>query len=222
MPINRHYQSLSELPSVLPVFPLTGVLLLPGAQLPLNIFEPRYLKMTDDALASHRMIGMIQPANPEDSLQGSPSLRQIGCAGRITHLAETGDGRYLLTLSGIARFRIVEECATSCLYRACKVDFSEFGSDLQSIPEDMTIDRDYFVQTLRSFSNAKNLRIDHKEISQATNETLVNAIAIMGPFGPEEKQALLESPTIRSRADALIAIMEIDLAHKMGANKNLQ
>lgn len=221
MPLNNSYSSTSQLPSLLPVFPLTGVLLLPGSELPLNIFEPRYLRLIDDAIASHRTVGMIQPKDPAGNLFGTLPLRRIGCAGRITQFSETGDRRYIIGLTGVMRFRIREETTTVEPYRLCDVDYSEFEHDLQS-PPDVEIDREKFIQTLQSFSVARQIRLDPDELKRTTNDVLVNAVSVIGPFGPEEKQLLLEAPTIKSRADALITMMEIASAGDLGEYGKLQ
>jgi Lon protease-like protein len=216
-----NYQTIDSLPALVPVFPLPGVLLLPQAQLPLNIFEPRYLAMTDAAIRTDRIVGMIQPTDAGASLQGKPELRTVGCAGRITQFAETGDGRYLLTLTGVARFRITDELDTVTPYRQCNVTYGDFTADLEA-PEDGGIDRNAVIEALKEFSKARNLRIDWRDIDKASNAMLINAMAMMGPFGPEEKQALLEAPDIKSRGDTLIAIIEIDLAKTCSATSKLQ
>ncbi len=221
MSMNSPPASTGDLPSVIPVFPLPGVLLLPGAQLPLNIFEPRYLSMTDDAIKSNRIIGMIQPSDPAVSLQGAPDLRPVGCAGRITQFSETGDGRYLMTLTGLARFRVIEELEALTTYRQCKVEFEEFASDLVS-EDDSLIDRDNVIATLKQFTEKRNMRVDWSDIDKAKTTVLINAMAMMGPFAANEKQALLEAPDIRSRADTLTAIIEFELAKSAGSSTKLQ
>jgi Lon protease-like protein len=220
MSINKPYESPAELPMVIPVFPLPGVLLLPRGDLPLNIFEPRYLAMVDDALKAHRLIGMIQPASPAGEA-GASRLETIGCAGRITQFAETGDGRYMLALTGIARYRILDELTVVTPYRQCRVDFTDFRGDLTSAAGEAEIDRKLILRTLEKFAKANRLRVDWGEVEQAPSEMLVNALSMMCPFGPGEKQALLEAPDLKSRADVLIAITEIDLARK-GAPNQLQ
>ena len=219
--MNSPPRSTDQLPAVIPVFPLPGVLLLPGAQLPLNIFEPRYLAMTDAAIKSDRLIGMIQPFDAAVSLQGNPELRPVGCAGRITQFAETGDGRYLMTLTGVARFQITEELDTTTNYRQCKVDFDAFASDLvQSDGEE--IDRIALLAILRQFTEARHIRIDWKDIEKATNTMLVNAMSMMGPFGPDERQALLEAHDVKARAETLTAMIEFELAKTAGTTDKLQ
>lgn len=220
MSINTPYASPAELPAMLPVFPLPGALLLPRGDLPLNVFEPRYLAMVDDVLKSHRLIGMIQPAPVLDALEAS-ALAAVGCAGRITQFAETGDGRYLLALTGVARYRIVDEPTVMTPYRQCRVDFAEFCDDFAAARGEAEVDRTSILRTLEKFADANRLRVDWDEVEQAPNEILVNALSMMCPFGPGEKQALLEARDLKSRADVLIAITEIDLARR-GASSQLQ
>ena len=208
---NARYLKPTDLPEVLPVFPLPGVLLLPDGHLPLNIFEPRYLAMVDAALAGHRLIGMVQPAlqAPEAGMAGG-ALSPIGCVGRITSFSETGDGRYILSLTGVCRFRLLEEVSDSAPYRSFR--HAPFGLDLTGEDEDETVDRDNLLRVFRAFLDANQLDADWESVERAANRTLVNSLAMMSPFGPAEKQALLEAPDLKSRADALIAIMEIVLA----------
>jgi uncharacterized protein len=222
MTMNEHYHGPGELPHVLPVFPLTGVLLLPRGQLPLNIFEKRYLAMIDDVMRSHRIIGMIQP-NPELNKTGSiPALFSVGCAGRITQIAETGDGRYHLTLTGVARFRILKEVEAETPYRQCEVDFGPFVSDFDAHQGENQVDREGVIRTLREFAETNNLQIDWKSISEVPNEALVNALSMMSPFGPKEKQALLEANDLKGRAEVLVAITEFELARGKSETMRLQ
>lgn len=221
MAMNNPYSAPEEVPDVIAVLPLTGALLLPRGELPLNIYEPRYLAMIDDAMKSHRIIGMIQP---EDNAAAPdiPSLLAIGCAGRITQIAETGDGRYHLTLTGISRFRIVEEIVAMTLYRQCRVDFSAFLTDFTPRVGENAVDRDSVLRTLRDFAEANQLQIDWTSIREAPNEALVNALSMMSPYGPKEKQALLEAPDLKARAEVLVAITEIELARGKNASSPLQ
>jgi len=221
MAMNNPYSAPEEAPNVIAVFPLTGALLLPRGELPLNIFEPRYLAMVDDAMKSHRIIGMVQPQE-SNSYSNVPSLLQVGCAGRITQLAETGDGRYLLTLTGIARFRILEEIPAVTPYRQCRIDFSDFRSDFTPRMGENAVDRESVIRTLRDFAEANQLQIDWNSIHEAPNEALVNALAMMSPYGPKEKQALLEAPDLKARAEVLIAITEIELARGKHPSSPLQ
>jgi Lon protease-like protein len=215
MPINAEYRGPGELPEVIPVFPLPGALLLPRGQMPLNIFEPRYLSMIDDAFRDgHRLIGMIQPDITHSSDEDRPELFRIGCVGRITQLAETGDGRYILELTGVSRFKVVEELTVLTAYRQCSVDYFPFIDDFTARKGEDAVDREALLAVLSDFLKANNLRVDWEGIENAPNEALVNALAMMSPYGPAEKQAMLEAPDLKTRAEILIAITQIDLAKK--------
>ncbi|HEY1360630.1 MAG TPA: LON peptidase substrate-binding domain-containing protein [Xanthobacteraceae bacterium] len=214
MPMNAVYQSAGDLPDVIPVFPLPGALLLPRGQMPLNIFEPRYLAMVDDALRNgHRLIGMIQPDETHPGAGDKPSLFDVGCVGRITQLAETGDGRYLLQLTGIARFRVEDELAADTPYRQCRVRYA-FADDFIARKGEEQVDRQSLLRALSDFLKANNLKADWQGIENAPNEALVNALAMMSPYGAAEKQALLEAPDLKTRAEILIAVTAIELAKK--------
>ncbi|MCI0467604.1 MAG: LON peptidase substrate-binding domain-containing protein [Beijerinckiaceae bacterium] len=212
MSMNRAYGGLDELPLVFPVFPLAGVLLLPRGELPLNVFEPRYLAMVDDALKGERVIGMIQPDPESPATAAVPALAAIGCAGRITQFAESGDGRYLITLTGIARFKIEEEIASLTPYRQCRCNFEPFLIDFKPRAGEDLVDREGVLRTLREFAETNHLQIDWNSIHNAPNEALVNALSMMSPCSPREKQALLEAQDLKGRADVLVAITEIELA----------
>ncbi|WP_024515013.1 LON peptidase substrate-binding domain-containing protein [Bradyrhizobium sp. Tv2a-2] len=215
MPINADYRGPGDLPEVIPVFPLPGALLLPRGQMPLNIFEQRYLSMVDDAFRDgHRLIGMIQPDAAHSRSEERPVLFSIGCVGRITQLAETGDGRYILELTGVCRFRVVEEMTVLTAYRQCKVDYFPFIDDFTARKGEDAVDREALLAVLSDFLKANNLSVDWEGIENAPNEALVNALAMMSPYGPAEKQAMLEAPDLKTRAEILIAITEIDLAKK--------
>jgi uncharacterized protein len=216
MPMNMVYRSPSDLPASLPVFPLPAVLLLPRGEMPLNIFEPRYLQMFDEALAGDRMIGMIQPEfdSPEDAPR--PPLVDIGCAGRITGFQETGDGRYLVTLTGVTRFRIAEELDVITPYRRCRPIYEEFAEDLMPGAGEDAVDRPALMKTLKAYLAANQLEADWSGIRGASNEALVNALSMMSPYGAREKQALLEAPTLKERAEILVAVTEMDLAKTRG------
>ncbi|WP_407149624.1 LON peptidase substrate-binding domain-containing protein [Bradyrhizobium sp. ORS 86] len=215
MPINAEYRGPAELPEVIPVFPLPGALLLPRGQMPLNIFEPRYLAMVDDALRDgHRLIGMIQPDVTHSPNEANPVLFRVGCAGRITQLAESGDGRYILELTGVARFKVIEELTVQTPYRQCKVDFFSFTNDFTARKGEEAVDRKALLEVLADFLEANNLKVDWEGIEAAPNEALVNALAMMSPYGPAEKQAMLEAPDLKTRAEILIAVTEMDLAKK--------
>jgi Lon protease-like protein len=211
-----------EMPGVLPMFPLSGALLLPRGQLPLNIFEPRYLAMIDDALRSHRMIGMIQPDPEAPQERATPPLLKIGCAGRITQFAESGDGRYIITLTGVSRFALVEEVVAMTPYRQSRIDCLPFAADFLPRAGEEQVDRDGVLKALRDFAEENNLQIDWDSINQAPNEALVNALSMMSPFGPREKQALLEAEDLKGRAEVLVAITEIELARGKNAPQTLQ
>ncbi|AZO80621.1 MULTISPECIES: LON peptidase substrate-binding domain-containing protein [unclassified Bosea (in: a-proteobacteria)] len=212
MGMNAVYSGPEDCPAVIPLFPLAGALLLPRGQMPLNIFEPRYLAMIDDALRTHRVIGMIQP-EPENGRQSQvPALLQVGCLGRITQFAETGDDRYVITLTGVARFRLEEELSVTTPYRQARIAYDGFTVDFQARAGEEEVDRAALLKALRSFAKANELKIDWKGVNEAPNEALVNALSMMCPFGPPEKQALLEAPSLKSRAEVLVAITEIELA----------
>lgn len=213
MPMNAVYRGPADMPATIPVFALPGALLLPRGQMPLNVFEPRYLAMVDDALRDgHRMIGMIQPDPAQHGSHKNPPLYHIGCVGRITQLAETGDGRYLLQLTGIARFRIEEELPVATEYRQCRVTFAPFVDDFTARKGEDKVDRQAVLNALTAFLKANKLKADWKGIEDAPNEALVNALAMMSPYEPAEKQALLEAPDLKTRAEILVAVTEIELA----------
>jgi uncharacterized protein len=213
MPMNADYRGPADLPEVIPVFPLPGALLLPRGQMPLNIFEPRYLEMIDDSLCGgHRLIGMIQPDGGRPGPEEKPNLYKVGCVGRITQLAETGDGRYLLQLTGIARFRVEEELKVSTAYRQCRVSFVPYADDFVARKGEDEVDRAALLKSLTDFLKANDLKADWEGIENAPNEALVNALAMMSPYGSAEKQAMLEAPDLKTRAEILVAVTEIELA----------
>jgi Lon protease-like protein len=215
MPMNAQYRGPIDLPGVIPVFPLPGALLLPRGQMPLNIFEPRYLAMIDDTLRDgHRLIGMIQPDPTHARPADAPPLYKIGCVGRITQLTESGDGRYLIELTGVARFRVEEELKVATAYRQCRVTFAPFADDFVARKGEDAVDREAVLTALRAFLKSNDLQADWDGIDKAPNEALVNALAMMSPYGPAEKQALLEAPDLKTRAEILVAITEIELAKK--------
>jgi Lon protease-like protein len=224
MPMNVTYRSSADLPHVIPVFPLAGALLLPRGQMPLNIFEPRYIAMIDDALRDgRRLIGMIQPDPAHSGDENRPALFKVGCMGRITQIAETGDGRYLLQLTGVSRFRIEEELDVATAYRQCRVTTAPFADDLVARKGEEGVDREAVLTALQAFLKANNLKTDWDGIQSAPNEALVNALAMMSPYGAAEKQALLEAPDLKSRAEILVAATEIELAKKSsGSDTPLQ
>jgi Lon protease-like protein len=192
----------------LPIFPLTGVLLLPRGRLPLNVFEPRYLAMTRDALAGDRLIGMVQPSDPHVSLAGNPPVYPTGCAGRITSFSETDDGRYLITLTGLCRFRIREELPVYSGYRRVIPQWDEFANDLRN-PRQPGFDRERLIQGLRAYFERHQIKAEWDAINSVPGERLVTSIAMVCPFEPNEKQALLEARDLDERAKLLTAIVEM-------------
>lgn len=198
-----------DLPATLPIFPLTGVLLLPRGRLPLNIFEPRYLNMVSDALGTNRMFGMVQPAEAQaEESEGEPNVYPTGCAGRMTHFEETDDGRFILSLRGVCRFRSTEEVPTTRGYRRCAVDWTSFRDDLQA-QDDISIDRERLIAAVRRYFTAKGLEANWEAIETAKNEYLVTSIAMLCPFDPSEKQALLEAQNLIARSELLTTIVEM-------------
>ena len=223
MPMNAVYKGPDDLPGVIAVFPLPGALLLPRGQMPLNIFEPRYLAMVDDALARRspdRNDSARSRASRPDLAK--PHLFHVGCLGRITQLAESGDGRYLVQLTGIARFRVAEEFPVGTPYRQCRATYRPFADDFIARKGEDEVDRKTLLRTLADFLKANNLKADWAGIENAPNEALVNALAMMSPYGPAEKQALLEAPDLKTRAEMLVAVTEIELAKGKTGETTLQ
>jgi len=197
------------LPDVIAVFPLPGALLLPRARLPLHLFEPRYLQMLDDILKTeHRLIGMVQPY---EGPEGDQKLHSIGCAGRLTAFSETEDGRYMITLSGGSRFRIAEEVEGFTPYRRCKVNWDGFGRDLGPAEKDPGFERDGFMNLLDRFFTDQGLKTDWESLSDADDELLINSLSMLCPFEPEDKQALLEAPSLSTRRETLVTLIEFAL-----------
>ncbi len=209
--------SFERLPDTLPIFPLSGVLLLPGGKLPLNIFEPRYLSMIFDSLAGHRMIGMVQPTQPGgyagDGMpadDGAPKVHQVGCAGRVVSFNETEDGRLLLALSGVCRFQISRELDLAHGgYRRVSALFSPYRADLDHADEMVTLDRERLMAGLAAFFRGKNLSTDWDAVKKADDLNLVNSLSMVLPLGPAEKQALLEAADTSARSKLLIAFLEM-------------
>ncbi|SPF77671.1 LON peptidase substrate-binding domain-containing protein [Pseudoprimorskyibacter insulae] len=198
-----------DLPETIAVFPLPGALLLPRARLPLHIFEPRYLAMLDDALKSGtRMIGMVQPTSAPD---GSSGLSRIGCAGRITQFSETEDGRYMITLTGVSRFRVLREVDGFTPYRRCDVSWSGFERDQGGVERDEGFDRPAFMALLDRYFDGQNLDVDWGTLEDAEDELLVNSLSMLLDFGPEDKQALLEAPSLTTRRETLVTLIEYAL-----------
>ncbi len=208
---NESYNSPEDIPEIIPIFPLSAALLLPGAHMPMNIFEPRYLSLIDDALRGDRLVGMIQPSFEDGEEEDTSKLCSVGCVGRITAIQEAGDGRYLLNLSGICRFRIINEQKPKNGYRRCKINL--FVEDLLEDTDNTSdVNRDELLTTFKAYLDANDMEADWEGVSAASTEMLVNTLAMMSPYGPAEKQALLEAPDLRTRAETLIAITEFALA----------
>ena len=216
------YRRTADLPQVIPIFPLDGALLLPGGELPLQIFEPRYLNMVDDAMASERVIGMIQTRGGGD--RSRPSLAEVGCLGRITAYAETSDGRYLITLTGVCRFKAGEELSLPTPYRQLRASYDRFGVDLARDEEQVATDaaRSRFATALKRYLNRRELDIDWETANDAPLEALVNSLCMGLPFEPAEKQAFLEAPDLQGRFDVLTTLLEIDASDPDDEHPQLQ
>lgn len=200
----------SDLPGVIAVFPLPGALVLPRGRLPLHIFEPRYLAMVEEVLRTpERLIGMVSPR--ENSDDGTGAVLPIGCAGRITQFSETGDGRYMITLTGISRFRVLSEQHGFQPWRRMRVDWADFRADLGPAETDPGLERSRFIALLRRYFEARSLQTEWKALAAAEDEMLINSLSMLCPFGPGEKQALLEAPTLSDRRETLIALIEFAL-----------
>ena len=205
--MTRRYHAYSDLPHSLPLFPLTGAMLLPRGHLPLNIFEPRYLEMVDYALQGDRLIGMIQPVENEETIL-RPRLSQVGCAGKITAFQETGDNRYLITLQGVCRFRLTGEMDSATAWRAGFCDFAAFAGDLAENPAE-EVPRQRLLTALKTYLTNRDMQADWNSVLTAPAEALVNALAMMCPFAPAEKQALLEAQSFHERTSTLLALLEM-------------
>ena len=212
---NATYNFANELPDTISVFPLTGGLLLPGGQLPLNIFELRYIEMINTALAGNKLIGMIQPClETKHNNHEPPLLSKVGCIGRLTTYQETGDGRYHISLSGVCRFKVIEELSVNTNYRQCKIEIHE--EDLDEMTQGDDIDREEIILAFKNYLEANNMNADWETVENSETEALVTALCMMSPYNAAEKQALLEAPTLKDRCDTLIAISESHLAKRKG------
>ena len=202
---------IGDLPDTIPIFPLPGALLLPRARLPLHIFEPRYLQMIEDAMKTPaRLIGMIQPREVPNG-QGEKRLQAIGCAGRLTGFSETEDGRYMVSLTGISRFRVTEELSGFTPYRRCAVDWAPFARDLGPAENDPAFDRTGFMDLLARFFSAMELSTDWSSLKEAEPELLINSLSMLCPFTHEDKQALLEAPSLTTRRETMVTLIEFAL-----------
>jgi Lon protease-like protein len=211
------YRRAADLPQVIAVFPLDGALLLPHGQLPLRIFEPRYLNMVDDAMGAERMIGMIQTKAGGDRTR--PNLVGVGCLGRITSFAETSDDQYLITLTGVCRYAAGEELAATSPYRQLHADYARYELDLRPPADDEGFDRVRLLRSLKAFLERRELGVDWDAAKNAPTEALINSLAMALPFEPPEKQALLEAGTVADRREALITLLEIDSAGRSGEDE---
>jgi uncharacterized protein len=220
------YRRPSDLPPRIPLFPLRGAILLPRATLPLNVFEPRYLAMVDDVMSGSRVIGIVQPSTTDDAGESpenkDAALRQVGCAGRVTAYQELDDGRLLITITGVARYSIVDEAVTAGPYRVATVSYDRFASDFDIGRGEEQVDRTNLVRVLRAYLEQNRLKADWTAIERAPSEYLINALCVMSPYGPEEKQALLEAEDLKRRAEVLIALAEMELASTGGPGGTLQ
>ncbi len=208
--MDRPRSRIDELPTEFPVFPLTGALLLPRGKLPLNIFEPRYLAMTEDALGAGRVFGMIQPDPQKTAGPSGPGLYRIGCLGRISSFSETDDGRYLITLSGLTRFAVAVELEMRRGYRRVRADITRFAADLEPAPEAVAFDRDGLLAALRAYFQRRGFDANWDAIAKMPDDTLVVTLAMVCPFNAAEKQALLEASDEDERARTLRTLLEID------------
>lgn len=223
----ERYRTVADFPASIPVFPLAGALLLPRTLLPLNIFEPRYLKMVDDALRGERIIGMVQPSGEaaiaaERDPEAKPKLSAIGCAGRLSSWTETADGRTLITLAGLCRFRITGELDAMTPYRQCTVSWDEFANDLTPEFGADKVSRERLLEILKAYLDTHGLQADWRAIKQSPNEALVNSLSVISPYGPREKQALLEAKTLEDRNQMLIALTEIALQQSSPSDTTVQ
>jgi len=212
----------ADLPPSVPIFPLTGALLLPFAHRPLNVFEPRYIEMVDAALRTDRLIGLIQPQDTsEESPRGRAPLQTIGCVGRLTHFEENGEGRYFIILEGISRFELKSELTVISPYRQATISAERFSSDFERGFGADGVDRDRFVKMMRDYAEFANIEMNWDEIDKTPIADLVNFCCMVSPYGAAEKQALLEAKSLENRAETLIAMAEYEMA-RGGAGAALQ
>jgi hypothetical protein len=209
-----------DLPRVIPIFPLAGALLLPGGNLPLHIFEPRYRDMVRDSAASAKVFGMIQPRDPK-SRSTAPDLYSVGCAGRITKFRESEDGRYYLTLVGVCRFSVIEEIVGDTLYRQTLVSYAKFRSDMQPV-DTRYVDRDRLMPALRNFLKLHKVDVDWQTLEEIPDEALVRSLAMTCPFEPSEKQALLEAADAGARSRLVTSLIEMAVLHRPGGQARVQ
>ena len=205
--------STADLPETLPLFPLAGALLLPRTHRPLNVFEPRFVAMIDDALGNNRLIGLIQPlADEEEAPSGDFPLQAVGCIGRLTHFEEQAEERYLIVLEGLCRFRYLGDAAAGTPYRQARIDAAPYAADFMPGLGAEAVDREALIAMIRDYSEFADFKVDFNEIARTGTEELVNLSAMLTPYGPREKQALLEAETLSDRAETLIALAEMEMA----------
>ncbi|HEY4201327.1 MAG TPA: LON peptidase substrate-binding domain-containing protein [Devosiaceae bacterium] len=213
----------AELPASIPVFPLSGALLLPFAHRPLNIFEPRYIQMVDEALAGDRLIGLIQPRDTdEESPEGRAPLQSIGCIGRLTHWEENGEGRYFVILEGLSRFELVSELTVMTPYRQAAISAERFALDFDHQSGEDAVDRDRFLKMMRDYAEFANFDLNWDEIDKTGTADLVNFCCMVSPYGAREKQVLLEASSLEDRAETLIALAEFEMAKGVTGSSVLQ
>jgi uncharacterized protein len=228
----RRFLKVGDLPPTAPVFPLNGAILLPRSILPLNIFEPRYLEMIDDVITGNRLLVIVQPdrsaSEPAEmprivteSPQGAPPVRHVGCIGRLTAFQETDDGRVLVTLQGLARCKLGAELRATTPYRQFAIDSAPFAQDFEQGAGEDHVDREALLKGLKAYLAKNDMKADWTAIGRSSTESLVNGLSIISPYGPEEKQALLEAPDLKSRAEVLLALAEMDIATGPGGPAGL-
>ena len=217
---SERYGGPADLPQRLPVFPLQGAILLPRATLPLNVFEPRYLQMLEDVMSTARVLCIVQPATSEEESPAGKAvaLRRVGCVGRVTSYQEQDDGRMLITLTGVARCALVAEVDIAKPYRICTVAYDDFLTDFEAGAGESEVDRQALLRALKTYLEARNMRADWGAVAKSSNEMLVNSLSIVAPYGSQEKQALLEAPDLKTRAETLVALAEMELAAGTGGS----
>lgn len=209
-----------DLPRIIPIFPLAGALLLPGGHLPLHVFEPRYREMVRDSIATTRVIGMIQPRDPENRSE-APELYPIGCAGSMTAFREAEEGRYYITLKGVCRFSVIEEIEAETSYRQTLVSYAKFRSDMQPV-DTRHVDRDKLMPALRNFLELYKVDVDWQTLEQVPDEALVRSLSMTCPFEPSEKQALLEAADPGARSRLVTSLIEMAVLHRPGGQERVQ
>lgn len=213
--MSKRPKHLKNVPDTVPVFPLNGALLLPGLQRPLQIFEQRYIDMIDYALSGDRLVGLIQPErSDEESPEGRDiALRRVGALGYLTQFEELSDGRYIISLEGICRFNLVAEAPVDTSFRQARIDAGTFASDFQPASGENAVDRPRFIAMMHSYAEFADLDFDWDEIEQTATADLVNMCCMLSPYGAAEKQVLLEARSLQERAETLIALAELEMAH---------